>query len=56
MTLRAYYLLADPEATDENQHIAQCALDLEQSTSLECVDYMYIEDEFFDKVHIAAYQ
>ena len=45
VTIRAYFLLADPDETDENQDIGEQAYELEQSTGLELVDYMYIDDE-----------
>ena len=45
MTIRAYFLLSDTDETDENQDIGEQAYELEQSTGLELVDYMYIDDE-----------
>ena len=48
MTIRAYFLLSDPDETDENQDIGEQAYELEQSTGLEIVDYMYIDDERCD--------
>ena len=45
MTLRAYFLLSDPDETDENQDIDAQAYALEQSTGLEIVDYIYLDDE-----------
>ncbi len=45
MTIRAYFLLSDPDETDENQDLATDADVLEELTGLEVVDYMYIDDE-----------
>jgi hypothetical protein len=45
VTIRAYFLLADPDETDENQDIGKQADELYKSTGLDIVDYMYIDDE-----------
>ena len=45
MTIRAYFLLSDPDETDENQDIGEQAYELEQSTGLDIVDYMYLDDD-----------
>ena len=45
MTIRAYFLLSDPDETDENQDIGEQAYELEQSTGLDIVDYIYLDDE-----------
>ena len=52
MTIRAYFLLSDPDETDENQDIGEQAYELEQSTGLDIVDYMYIDDEVQRKPYI----
>ena len=53
MTIRAYYLLADPEDYDDNDDIVKMAKDLELSTHLDCVDFMLVDDEFLGKPYIA---
>ena len=45
MTIRAYFLLSDPDETDENQDIGEQAYALKQLTGLDIVDWMYIDDE-----------
>ena len=45
MTIRAYFLLSDPDETDENQDLWSDTEWLEELTGLEVVDYMYIDDE-----------
>ena len=45
MTVRAFYLLADPEPWDDNYDIAETSLDLELETKLDVVDYMFLDNE-----------
>ena len=45
MTVRAFYLLADPEPWDENYDLAETSLDLELETKLDVVDYMFLDNE-----------
>ena len=53
MTIRAYYLLADPEGYDDNDNISEMALDLELSNHMDVVDYMLVDDEIFNSPYIA---
>ena len=53
MTIRAYYLLADPEDYDYNDNLSEMALDLELSNHMDVVDYMLVDDEIFGKPYIA---
>ncbi len=53
MTIRAYYLLADPEDYDDSDNLGEMALDLELSAHMDCVDYMLVDDEIFGKPYIA---
>tara|TARA_R100000781_G_scaffold2436_1_gene3956 strand:- start:298 stop:465 length:168 start_codon:yes stop_codon:yes gene_type:complete len=45
MTIRAYFLLADPDETDENQSLAKQAAAIAEWANLDVIDYMYIDDE-----------
>ncbi len=53
MTIRSYYLLADPEDYDDNDNLGKMAKDLELSTHMNCLDYMLVDDEIFGKPYIA---
>ena len=53
MTIRAYYLLADPEDYDDSDNLSEMALDLELSNHMDVVDYMLVDDEIFGKPYIA---
>jgi len=53
MTVRAYYLLADPEDYDDSDNIGEMALDLELSNHMDVVDYMLVDDEIFQAPYIA---
>ncbi len=53
MTIRAYYLLADPEDYDDNDNLSEMALDLELSNHMDVVDYMLVDDEIFNSPYIA---
>ena len=53
MTIRAYYLLADPEDYDDSDNLNEMALDLELSNHMDVVDYMLVDDEIFGKPYIA---
>ena len=53
MTIRAYYLLADPEDYDDNDNLNEMALDLELSNHMDVVDYMLVDDEIFNSPYIA---
>ena len=52
MTIRAYFLLSDTDETDENQDIGEQAYELEQSTGLDLVDYIYLDDEEHNSPYI----
>ena len=56
MTIRAYFLLSDPDETDENQDIVADAKALEQLTGLETIDYMYLDDEMHTLSPYIEYQ
>ncbi len=52
MTIRAYFLLSDPDETDENQDLAADAAALEELTGLEAIDFIYLDDEIhFDSTN-----
>lgn len=53
MTIRAYYLLADPEDYDDSDNLSELALDLELSNHMDVVDYMLVDDEIFNAPYIA---
>ena len=53
MAIHAYYLLADPEPWDDNYDLSETAFDLELSNHLDCIDYMFLDDEVDDKPYIA---
>ena len=53
MTIRAYYLLADPEDYDDSDNLSEMALDLELSNLMDVVDYMLVDDEIFNSPYIA---
>ena len=53
MTIRAYYLLADPEDYDDSDNLSEIALDLELSNHMDVVDYMLVDDEIFNPPYIA---
>jgi len=53
MTIRAYYLLADPEDYDDSDNLSEMALDLELSNHMDVVDYMLVDDEIFNSPYIA---
>tara|TARA_R100000008_G_scaffold51157_1_gene30703 strand:- start:350 stop:514 length:165 start_codon:yes stop_codon:yes gene_type:complete len=53
MTIHAYYLLADTEPWDDNYDISETALDLELSNNLDCIDYIFLDDEVDDTPCIA---
>lgn len=53
MTIRAYYLLADPEDYDDSDNLSELALDLELSNHMDVVDYMLVDDEIFNSPYIA---
>ena len=53
MTRFAFYLMADPEPWDDNYDIAETALDLELSNNLDCIDYMFLDDQDYNKPYIA---
>jgi len=53
MTIRAYFLLSDPDETDENQDLVADSAALEELTGLEVVDYMYLDDEVHNPPYIA---
>ena len=53
MTIRAYYLLADPEDYDDSDNLSEMALDLELSNHMDVVDYMLVDDEIFNPPYIA---
>ncbi len=53
MTIRAYYLLADPEDYDDSEDLNEMALDLELSNHMDVVDYMLVDDEIFNSPYIS---
>ena len=56
MTLKAYYLLSDPDewdTTEEGYDLAETSLDLELSNHMDCIVYMILDDKDHDKTYIA---
>ena len=56
MTVRAYYLLSDPDkwdTTEEGYDLGETSLDLAISNNMECIDYILLDDDIHDKPYIA---
>jgi len=58
MTVRAYYLLADPEQWDDSEDgfdLAETSLDLEIETKLDVIDYMLLDEDVVQSSPYIAY-